>query len=91
MTDLPQDRQAELLELVDAAQRVAGVIAARARGDKADAAALLGSLQEDGMLGQGALLLTDMLLQLHRADTGRDVQTTLQELSVQLEASIRSA
>ncbi|GAA3600773.1 hypothetical protein GCM10022223_15520 [Kineosporia mesophila] len=84
-------RRAELLELVDAAQRVAGVIAARDRGDKDGAAQLLASLTDDGLLAQGALLLTDMLLQVHRVSTGDDVQTTLQQLSLQLEASVREA
>ncbi|MBT0773962.1 hypothetical protein KIH74_33770 [Kineosporia sp. J2-2] len=91
MTPGPHDHRAQLLELVDAAQRVAGVIAARDRGDKADAAQLLGTLQADGMLGQGALLLADMLFQLHRERTGDDVQTTLRQLCLQLEASVRAA
>lgn len=53
MTEGPHDRRAELLELVDAAQRVAGVIAARDRGDRDDAAQLLSTLHADGRLGQG--------------------------------------
>lgn len=92
MTPTPhEDRRAELLHLVDAAQRVAGVVAARDRGDRDDAAHLLSTLQEDGMLGQGALLLTDMLLRLHQERTGESLQITLQQLSVQLEASLRAA
>lgn len=49
---VPPGRRDELLELVDAAQRVAGLIAARDRGDRNDAAQLLASLQADGTLGQ---------------------------------------
>ncbi len=91
MTHPSPDRRAELLELVDAAQRVAGAIAARDRGDQDGAAQLLASLTDDGLLGQGALLLTDMLLQVHRSRTGDDIQTTLQDLTLRLEASVRAA
>lgn len=88
---LGDDRRSEMLALIDSAQRAAGVLAARHRGDRAGAVELIDSFTDQGSLAQGSLLLSELLLQLYAADTGREVTETLQQLSVRLEHSVRAA
>jgi hypothetical protein len=76
--------------LGDAAQRVAGLLAAQHRGDTAGTAELLRSFPDEGALAGGALLLADLLLGLYAEQTGQDRTTCTQELVVQIERAIGS-
>ena len=77
----------ELLHVVDSAQRAAGMLAARHRGDVEDALDLMSSFTDDHDLASGALLLAELTLGLYSTETGRDMDTCVRELSLQMESS----
>ncbi|RNL64901.1 hypothetical protein EFK50_02650 [Nocardioides marmoriginsengisoli] len=81
-------RLAELQHVVDAGQRAAGVLAARARGDRAGAGELLQTFADDRELATGALLVAELTLGLYGAETGRDVESCVRELNLQLEQAL---
>ena len=69
----------------DAAQRIAGVIAARSRGDLIGAEALLASM-DDRTRAAGALLLADLAVSLYAHGQDRPVVDVAGELSLDLAA-----
>jgi len=81
-------RRAELTPLVAAAQRVAGIVAARGRGDLDGARALLTSFDDDSELAGGALLVAELSLGLLHRETGESLDDCVQDLCVQLEAAL---
>lgn len=85
---MSEGRAAELRPVVDAAQRVAGVLAARRRGDAAGASSLMRSFVDERELAGGALLLAEITLGLYGEETGRDVDACVRELSLQLEQAL---
>lgn len=87
------ERQAELLGVIDAAQKAAGIVAARHRGDHQDAAVLLNQLVGEGVesLTGGPLLLAELSLSLYAAESGRPVQDCIRELCVQMESALIQA
>lgn len=87
MSAVPAERRAELLALVESAQRAAGILAARHRGDAAGTADLLGSM-DDRSLASGSLLLAELAIGLYRSQTGQSIDACLSELCVQLEAAV---
>lgn len=86
---MTSQRAAELHDVVDAAQRAAGVLAARARGDREGAAGLIGTFASDRELAGGSLLVAELLLGMHAAETGRSVDDCVRELNLQMEAAVR--
>lgn len=82
-------RRAELAPVVEAAQRVAGVIAARGRGDAAGARALLQAFADERELAGGALLVAELSLGLLRDETGESLDDCVRELCVVMESSLR--
>ncbi|GGR54364.1 Fe-Mn family superoxide dismutase [Nocardioides luteus] len=87
MTGESQDPR---LEMVDAAQRAAGVLAARARGDFEDASSLMASFEDSMTLAGGSMLLAELALGLYERESGISRDACLAELTVRLEASVRA-
>lgn len=67
----------------DAAQRAAGVISARHRGDLEGASTLLGSL-DDRARAAGCLFLADLAVALLARAEGRDIGDVAADLSLEL-------
>lgn len=84
------DEQASRLEMVDAAQRAAGVLAARARGDHEGASSLMASFEDPMTLAGGSMLLAELALGLYERGSGISRETCLAELTLRLEASVRA-
>lgn len=81
-------REEQLAPVVSAAQRIAGVVAARGRGDVRGARELLMSFEDLAEMAQGALLVAELSLgMLHRA-TGESLADCVQELCVDLESGL---
>lgn len=86
MTSAPDTQ--DLLPLVGAAQRAAGVLAARHRGDADGVQALLRSFPDQQALAGGALLLADLALRLLSSETGQSVEECVRRLTVDLEHAV---
>lgn len=84
------DRREQLLPVVDAAQRAAGILAARHRGDREGARLLVTEMSSEDLAG-GALLLAELALSLYADASGEDVERCLQDLASDLERAVRSA
>ncbi|SDS08007.1 hypothetical protein [Actinopolymorpha singaporensis] len=87
----PRDRPAgnpDLAGLVDAAQRAAGVLAARHRHDPEGVAALMNTFPNDRALAGGSLLLAEIALGLYRQQTGQSMDECVHELATQLENAV---
>ncbi|MDQ3152963.1 MAG: hypothetical protein M3R63_15055 [Actinomycetota bacterium] len=82
---LPPDEHQHLLKMVDAAQRAAGVLAARHRDDAEGVAALMGTFPDDAALAGGSLLVADLALGLLREESGRTMDECVQHLALRLE------
>lgn len=80
--------RAQLAPVVDAAQRVAGIVAARGRGDAQGARALMASFEDVEELAGGALLVAELSLGLLRQETGDSLDDCVHELCVQLEEAL---
>lgn len=78
----------DLGPVVDAAQVVTGVIAARARGDVDGARALLTSIDQAELLS-GALLVAELSLGLWSRAAGESVDRCAGDLSIELMALAR--
>ena len=83
----PEDRLAELHAVADAAQRVAGVLAARQRGDVNDAADLLGSFDDTEGLASGAMLLAPLSIGMCAQSADQSFEESARDLCLQMEAS----
>ena len=79
------DHQRQLRGMVDAAQRAAGVLAARHRGDADGVRTLMASFHDEAALAGGALLLADLALGMLRERSGQSMDECVQHLSVHLE------
>lgn len=79
----------DLLPVVSAAQRVAGLVAARGRGDREDARALLRSLSQED-LAAGALLVADLSLNLLQRESGDTLDQTVARLCVEIEQAVNA-
>lgn len=76
--------EAGAADLADAAQRVAGILAARHRGDPDGVAALMDTFPDERALAGGSLLLAQLLLQMYGQQTNQTVDQCVQELSTSL-------
>jgi hypothetical protein len=84
----PDDRRAELAPVVSAAQRVAGIVAARGRGDTAGARELMRSFESEGELAGGALLVAELSLGLLHRQTGEPLEDCVRDLCVEMETAL---
>ena len=71
-------------DVVDAAARVAGTVAARGRGDIDGARALLASFDSHEELAGGALLVAEMALTALSERTGESVDDCVEVLNLRL-------
>ena len=79
----------QLAPVVSAAQRVAGLVAARGRGDLDGARELMSTFTDESELAGGALLVAELSLGLLRSETGESLDDCVRDLCVHLEASLR--
>ncbi|ROP28847.1 superoxide dismutase [Couchioplanes caeruleus] len=70
-----------------AAQRAAGVVAAKHRGDLAGAEALLAAFPDEATRTRGFQILAELALTLVKDATGQTMDELVQELSLQLAAA----
>lgn len=81
------DRE-QLGDVADSAQRVAGVLAARHRGDPEGVHALLETFVDDRALAGGSLLLADLALRLVCEQSGESIEQCVQRLTARLGAVV---
>ena len=81
-------RRAELAPVVAAAQRVAGIVAARGRGDAAGARQLMGSFDSERELAGGALLVAELALGLLQKETGESLDQCVSDLCLHMETAL---
>lgn len=74
--------------MVSAAQRVAGIVAARGRGDHEGARQLMLSFEDSSELAGGALLVAELSLGLLRRETGETLEECVRDLCVVMESSV---
>jgi hypothetical protein len=74
----------ESRELVDAAVRVAGTVAARGRGDLDGARELLASFETHEELAQGALLVAELALNLWSREAGQSLDSCVSSVNLRL-------
>ncbi|WP_033341489.1 hypothetical protein [Catenuloplanes japonicus] len=75
-----------MTDAFQAAQRAAGVIAAKHRGDFAGAEALLASFPDEAGKTRGFCLLAELALSLVRTHTGQSMDELVQELTLLMES-----
>jgi Fe-Mn family superoxide dismutase len=85
-----ETRRTQLLATVEAAQRAAGVLAARHRGAAEDAAILIAGMDEHE-LAAGSLLLAELSLSLYAKASDQPVSECISTLCVELENAVQSA
>lgn len=85
------DRRAELAPVVTAAQRVAGLVAARGRGDADGARQLMGSFDSERELAGGALLVAELSLGLLQKQTGESLDQCVRDLCIHMESALGQA
>jgi hypothetical protein len=78
----------ELQPVVAAAQRVAGILAARGRGDVAGARELMSSFADERELAGGALLVAELSLGLLHRHTGESLDECVRDLCVEMENAL---
>ncbi|MGW5366593.1 hypothetical protein [Actinopolymorpha pittospori] len=84
----PPENGPELAELVNAAQRVAGVLAARHRHNPEGVAALMSTFSNDRALAGGHCYSPRSPLGLYRQETGQNMDECVRELTTQLENAV---
>jgi Fe-Mn family superoxide dismutase len=83
-----RSRREELAPAVAAAQRVAGIVAARGRGDAGGARELMLSFEDEHELATGALLVAELSLGLLRRETGESLDQCVRDLCVEMETAL---
>jgi hypothetical protein len=83
-------RREELSPVVAAAQRVAGLVAARGRGDTDGARELLLSFDNEQELAGGALLVAELSLGMLRRETGESLDECVRDLCIHLESGLNA-
>lgn len=78
----------DLASVAATAQQVAGVVAARGRGDPDGARTLMAALAGEQDVAAGAVLVTELALGMLQRQTGESVETCVQQLAVELEAAL---
>lgn len=77
-------------EVVDAFHKAGGVLAARARGDLADAEELMLAFDDVETMASGFLLVAQVAVEAIAALQGRPVDAVIQDLNVDFERVLRS-
>lgn len=72
--------------MADAAQRAAGLLAARSRGDHEGASALVASFEDAMTFAGGSLLLAELLLGMYERESGANREESLRDVIATLEA-----
>lgn len=80
-----ESRRDELSPVVSAAQRVAGIVAARGRGDTDGARALMGTFADEAELAGGALLVAELSLGLLHRQSGESLEECVRDLCLEME------
>lgn len=80
----------ELRALADAAQRAAGVLAAKHRGDSEGVAGLMASFQSEAAMAGGFLLLAELSLGLYREQAHLSMDECIQDLCLHLGAAVEA-
>lgn len=80
--------ESALRNLSDSAQRAAGVIAAKHRGDHPGAEALLASFADESAKASGFCALAELALALVRHESGQSMDELVQELNLLIEATM---
>ncbi|QWF20805.1 hypothetical protein KM427_17790 [Nocardioides sp. LMS-CY] len=88
MTAERGDRHDQLAPVVSAAQRVAGIVAARGRGDADGARELMRTFESEGELAGGALLVAELSLGLLHRQTGEPLEDCVRDLCVEMESAL---
>lgn len=83
-------RRDALLDVVSAAQSIAGAIAARHRGDAGGAAELLAGVADPQALAEGAMLLAEISLGLYQEQTEESMDACVRDLNLRMEVVARS-
>lgn len=83
------ERREELSPVVSAAQRVAGIVAARGRGDTDGARALMRTFSDEAELAGGALLVAELSLGLLHRETGESLEACVRDLCVEMESALQ--
>ncbi|GAA0221076.1 superoxide dismutase [Cryptosporangium japonicum] len=81
------DPGAAIRAATDAAQRAAGVIAARRRGDDAGAEALLESFPDEGAKAGAFFVLADLAIALLASASNQSTDEVVQDLTILLAAN----
>lgn len=81
-------RADELGPVVAGAQRVAGLVAARGRGDQEGTRRLLASFHDEGELAGGALLVAELSLGMLSRESGESLEQCAPDLSLQMEHAL---
>ncbi|TQS45376.1 superoxide dismutase [Cryptosporangium phraense] len=89
MTARPESAQpgAAVRAATDAAQRAAGVVAARRRGDDAGAEALLKSFPDEAAKAGGFFVLADLAIALLASASRQSTDEVVQDLTILLAAN----
>ncbi|PRZ40476.1 hypothetical protein CLV47_1166 [Antricoccus suffuscus] len=81
-----QETRARFAQTAESAQRLAGVVAARHRGDLTGANSLLCSFDDEQCKVAGSVFLCDIVLSLLAQAEGRDIADVASDVSMQLAA-----
>jgi hypothetical protein len=76
----------DILQAVALAQRAAGVVAARRRGDHDGASALMGEFDNAADTAMGFYIVADLAVLLLSQATGRSIEECLHDLTLALAA-----
>lgn len=74
--------------MVEAAQVVAGIVAARGRGDAEGARALMGTFRDEQQMAGGALLVAELSMVLLQRATGEGLDEVVRDLCLEMEAAL---
>jgi hypothetical protein len=85
---MSDDRREQLAPVVAAAQRVAGIVAARGRGDVDGARELMRTFENETELAGGALLVAELSLGLLQRQTGEPLDDCVRDLCVEMESAL---
>ncbi len=81
-------RREELVPVVDAAQGVAAVVAARGRGDHDGARRLLATFSDPQELAGGALLVVELTLGMLQREREESLDGCVRDLCLQLDEAL---
>jgi hypothetical protein len=84
VTAAPESADTARQVFVESAQRAAGVVAARSRGDLTGAEALLNDFPSETAKSMGFFVLAELSLQTLATNTGQDLEEVARQLSLDI-------